>query len=36
MIDRKPYQKHINNLCKLLRVQELELFGSATRDDLEA
>jgi len=33
MIDLKPYQNHINNLCKLLRVQELELFGSATRDD---
>ena len=33
MIDLKPYQDHINNLCKLLRVQELELFGSATRDD---
>ena len=33
MIDLQPYQSHINNLCKLLRVQELELFGSATRDD---
>ena len=33
MIDLKPCQNHINNLCKLLRVQELELFGSATRDD---
>ena len=33
MLDLKPYQNHINNLCKLLRVRELELFGSATCDD---
>ena len=33
MIDLDPYRNHINNLCRLLRVKELELFGSATRDD---
>jgi predicted nucleotidyltransferase len=33
MIDLEPYRNHINNLCRLLRVKELELFGSATRDD---
>ncbi|HEY5866846.1 MAG TPA: nucleotidyltransferase domain-containing protein [Candidatus Tectomicrobia bacterium] len=33
MIDLAPYRNHINNLCRLLRVKELELFGSATRDD---
>jgi len=33
MIDLDSYRHHINNLCRLLRVKELELFGSATRDD---
>ena len=33
MIDLEPYRNHISNLCKFLRVKELELFGSATRDD---
>jgi uncharacterized protein len=33
MIDLEPYRNHLNNLCRLLRVKELELFGSATRDD---
>ena len=33
MIDLALYQNHINNLCKVLRVKELELFGSATRED---
>lgn len=33
MIDLEPYRNHINNLCRRLRVQELEIFGSATRDD---
>ena len=33
MIDLDSYQNQINHLCRLLRVQELELFGSATRDD---
>jgi predicted nucleotidyltransferase len=33
MIDLEPYRNHINSLCRLLRVKELELFGSATRED---
>jgi predicted nucleotidyltransferase len=33
MIDLEPYRNQITNLCRLLRVKELELFGSATRDD---
>jgi len=33
MIDLEPYRQPINDLCRLLRVKELELFGSATRHD---
>jgi predicted nucleotidyltransferase len=33
MIDLEPYRNQINTLCRLLRVKELALFGSATRDD---
>jgi predicted nucleotidyltransferase len=33
MIALDSYRSQINDLCRLLRVKELELFGSATRDD---
>jgi len=33
MIDLESYRNPLTNLCRLLRVKELELFGSATRDD---
>jgi predicted nucleotidyltransferase len=33
MIALDSYRSRINDLCRLLRAKELELFGSATRDD---
>lgn len=36
MIDLTMYRDRINELCKALRVEKLELFGSATRDDFSS
>ncbi len=36
MIDLTLYQDHINQICMSLRVEKLELFGSATRDDFSS
>ena len=33
MINLEKYQQAIEELCELLKVQTLELFGSAVRDD---
>src|SRR5437773_11931284 len=33
MIDLTPYKSAIENICKELRLQRLDLIGSATRDD---
>ena len=33
MIDLTPYQSDIENICRELRLQQLDLIGSATRDD---
>ncbi|MCA9966572.1 MAG: nucleotidyltransferase domain-containing protein [Anaerolineales bacterium] len=36
MIDLASYELQIQQLCQALRVKELELFGSATRNDFSA
>jgi predicted nucleotidyltransferase len=33
MIDLTPYKLDIENICRELRLQRLDLIGSATRDD---
>ena len=33
MIDLTPYKSDIQNICRELRLQGLDLIGSATRDD---
>ena len=33
MIDLTPYKSDIDNICRELRLQRLDLIGSATRDD---
>jgi predicted nucleotidyltransferase len=33
MIDLTPYKSNIQNICRELRLEQLDLIGSATRDD---
>lgn len=36
MLDLDPYRLSLKALCEHLRVKELELFGSATRQDFDS